>query len=186
YVTLRVYGRKDLDHDGMLSWKEFYQEEAPEVIGLAWELFQRFDRNKNKQLEINEFEFYFNPTEVAPKLYFQFADKDKNGLLSIDEVFTDKEPENQTTQAYERFRINQKRAKEKFAQDDRNNDHSLNEAEFILAHETAREIHESHLRALGRLPTSTEGPKWLFPAIMTFNIVLLIGIAVFFIRRKVR
>ena len=186
YVTLRVYGRKDLDHDGMLSWKEFYQEITPELIGLAWELFQRFDRNKNNQLEINEFEFYFNPAEVAPKLYFQFADRDKNGLLSLTEVFTDKEPENKASQAHERFRINHDRAKDKFVQDDRNKDNSLNENEFILAHETARENQERHLRALGRLPTSTEGPKWLFPAIMTFNIVLLIGVAVFFIRRKVR
>lgn len=186
YVTLRVYGREDLDHDGMLSWKEFYHEPSPEVIGLAWELFQRFDRNRNNQLEINEFEFRFTPTLVPPKIYFQFADKDKNGILEFAEVFTVKEPENKTTQGYERFKVQLEKAKSKFEQDDQNSDSSLDENEFILAHETAQEAEKKHLRALGRLKIPNEEPKWLFPVLMTFNVILVLGGAAYFIRRKLR
>lgn len=186
YVTLRVYGREDEDHDGMLSWKEFYKEPSPEVIGLAWELFQRFDRNDNNQLEINEFEFRFTPATVQPELYFHYADKDKNGVLTFTEVFTVKEPENKATQGYERFSNQQKQAKDKFEQDDQNNDGSLDEDEFVVAHETARKLEEQHLRALGRLKTPNEEPEWLFPVMMTVNVLFILCVGVFIIRRKLR
>ncbi|QDT97531.1 hypothetical protein [Gimesia aquarii] len=183
YVTLRVYGRRDLDNNGTLSWKEFYQEDSPQLIGLAWELFSRFDRNQNNQLELSEFDFRYDPAKISPEIFFQVADKDKNGKLTFTEVFTDKAPEKKNSLEYQRYQIRQARAEDKFMNDDRNKDNSLDYKEFLQSRQAAAKIAERHRRAVGRT-TADDGSKWLFPVIMTLNIVLLIGVAFYFMRRK--
>ncbi|KAA0132486.1 hypothetical protein FYZ48_25025, partial [Gimesia chilikensis] len=85
YVTMRVYGRKDLNHDAKLSWQEFYVEPSPQVIGLAWELFTRFDRNKNGQLELDEFEFQIDTTKMSPENAFAACDRDQDQELTLEE-----------------------------------------------------------------------------------------------------
>ncbi|KAA0131271.1 hypothetical protein FYZ48_29110, partial [Gimesia chilikensis] len=85
YVTFRVYDRIDSDHDMKLSWKEFYAEPSPQLIGLAWELFRRFDINRNGYLEVNEFEFRIDPTKLSPENAFAASDKNGDQELDLEE-----------------------------------------------------------------------------------------------------
>ncbi|KAA0142363.1 hypothetical protein FYZ48_02390 [Gimesia chilikensis] len=183
YVTLRVYGRQDQDHDGQLSWNEFYTEPSPQLIGLAWELFKRYDRNNNGQLELDEIEFRYNPAKIPPDKYFAVADLNGDGKLTFEEVFTDSVPEQSDVRAYRSYQIRLARAEDKFFQDDQNQDQSLNLDEYIESHKAAELIAERHRRAVGRT-TADDGSKWLFPVLGTLNVILLMGVAIFFLRRK--
>ncbi|MEQ8856433.1 hypothetical protein, partial [Gimesia sp.] len=88
YVTLQIYGRSDRDHDARLSWQEFYTEASPQLIGLAWELFSRLDRNKSGFLEINEFDFQIDPAKLSPEKAFAACDKDQDQELNREEYLT--------------------------------------------------------------------------------------------------
>jgi len=92
YVTLRVHGRTDIDHDAALSWSEFYSEKSPLLLGLAWEMFRRYDRNRDGQLDLDEFEFHITPSEIPLEKLFGVKDKDRNGLLVLGELFLETLP----------------------------------------------------------------------------------------------
>ncbi|MGH7139350.1 MAG: hypothetical protein ACREHD_26695, partial [Pirellulales bacterium] len=47
--------RRDADNDGRLSWKEFYTEKPPLLIGQNRFIFDRFDRNHDGFLSVLEF-----------------------------------------------------------------------------------------------------------------------------------
>tara|TARA_R110000868_G_scaffold411753_2_gene708862 strand:+ start:12591 stop:20654 length:8064 start_codon:yes stop_codon:yes gene_type:complete len=183
YVTMRVYGRQDKDDDGQLSWQEFYVEPSPQLIGLSWELFHRFDRNQNGQLDIDEFEFRYNPAKLPPEKHFAVIDLDGNGKLTFSEIFTDKVPDEKNVVAYRGYQIRQARAEDKFIQDDLNQDRALDLEEYIQARKAAQLIAERHRQAVGRT-TADDGSKWLFPVMVTLNVLLLIGVGAFFLVRS--
>ena len=183
YVTLRVYGRQDQDHDGQLSWNEFYTEPSPQLIGLSWELFKRYDRNKNDHLELNEIEFRYDPAKLPPEKYFTVADLNGDGKLTFEEVFTDSIPDKSNVVAYRRYQIRLARAEDKFIQDDQNQDQSLDINEYIQSHKAAEIIAERHRKAVGRT-TADDGSKWLFPVMGTLNVIILVGVTIFLLRRK--
>jgi Ca2+-binding EF-hand superfamily protein len=53
---------RDLDNDGRISWKEFYQEKPPLLIAQSRFFFDRFDRNQDGFLSALEFSSEADPT----------------------------------------------------------------------------------------------------------------------------
>ena len=137
YVTLKLFDCKDSDKDGYLGWPEFYTEETPVLIGLAWELFRRFDRNHDGRLGLDEFEFSVDSLNVPLDVVFRIKDSNRDGRLTLTEVFTQPEPATGDAHDLERYRIRLARATDKFRQDDADGNGSLDLAEFTRARQKA-------------------------------------------------
>lgn len=110
YVVWRVLDRKDVDRDGFLSWKEFFPEPGPAMIGLASELFRRFDRDRDGRLGLDEFDFATDAENVPPEVAFRIKDANRDGRLTPEELFSTAEPAAEDAPALERHRIRRERA----------------------------------------------------------------------------
>jgi Tol biopolymer transport system component len=137
YVTIRLFDRKDADNDGFLGWKEFYTEQSPVLIGLAWELFRRFDRNHDGRLGLDEFQFTVDAANVPPDVVFRIKDSNRDGRLVLTEVFAQPEPTTGNPHELERYRFRLARATDKFRKDDTDGNGSLDLAEFTRARQAA-------------------------------------------------
>jgi len=135
YVTLRLLDRRDGNKDGFLDWREFYTERTPWMIGVASELFRRFDRNHDQRLGLDEFEFAVDLANVPLDVLFRIKDADRDDRLTWGEVFPQAEPATGEAHERERFRVRQARAKERFGQDDADQSGSLDLAEFTRSRE---------------------------------------------------
>ncbi|WP_339673346.1 EF-hand domain-containing protein [uncultured Gimesia sp.] len=182
YVTMRVYGRQDEDHDGQISWEEFYLEESPPLIGLAWELFQRFDRNQNGWLEFEEIEFRYDATRIPADKYFTVIDLDQNKAISFSEIFSEEKPEESNVVKSRDYEIRYTQADRHFQQSDRNQDQLLDREEYQLFHQAEQQAAEQLRRDKGLAPA--DNITWLFPLIVSLNGVLLLGVISFVVRRK--
>jgi Ca2+-binding EF-hand superfamily protein len=85
YVTYSSFNRNDVDQDGWLSWIEFHPGQTLPCIGLAKELFRRFDRDENGRLSLDEFEFSTPPEKVSPEVAVRLLDRNRNGGIEWDE-----------------------------------------------------------------------------------------------------
>lgn len=78
--------RQDVDHDGLLSWQEFYLEESPVMIGLSRFMFDRFDLNGDGILSFEEFEFLTDFRFRPPDEAFKAIDENADGFVSEQEL----------------------------------------------------------------------------------------------------
>ena len=101
YVTLNVNYQRDLDHDGLLAWSEFYTERSPVLMGLAWHLFCRYDHDQNDLLSLDEFDFKIDATKVPAEPIFRRKDTNQDASLTLGELMEVPEPaaEKATTSA---------------------------------------------------------------------------------------
>lgn len=145
YVVWRVLDRKDTNRDGFLSWKEFYPDRGPAMIGLASELFRRFDRDRDGRLGLDEFDFATDPANVPAEVAFRIKDANRDGRLTPEELFAIPEPAAEDLPARERHRIRRERALGGLARDDADKSGSLDLAEFVQGRDAAA-------KALGETP----------------------------------
>ncbi len=135
YVIIRVHDKTDLDHDGVLSWQEFYNEQSPVLLGLAWEIFCRYDRDHSGKLTINELEFRIDPNKVPREVLFLAIDKNRDGQLTLEELFSETEPDE--TDMAKQLRYGERRRYWQywfqFADDDRNGHLTPEEYQSALA-----------------------------------------------------
>jgi Ca2+-binding EF-hand superfamily protein len=66
--TLNLLGKSDTNNDRSISWNEFYTEPSPLMIGLAWEVFHRYDRNHDQKLTSDEYEFTVSDIEAPVEI----------------------------------------------------------------------------------------------------------------------
>src|SRR6185436_8573316 len=57
YVTVQLLHKKDTNQDGVLSWAEFHPVTKPLFAGIAWEVFRRYDRDRDGELTPEEYDF---------------------------------------------------------------------------------------------------------------------------------
>lgn len=144
YVVWRVLDRKDGDRDGFLSWKEFFPEPGPAMIGLASELFRRFDRDRDGRLGLDEFDFATDAENVPPEVAFRIKDANRDGRLTPEELYRPPEPAADDAPALERHRIRRERAMARFTRDDADQNGTLDAAEYAKGREAAsRELGET-------------------------------------------
>ncbi|KAA0131424.1 hypothetical protein FYZ48_25080 [Gimesia chilikensis] len=182
YVTMRVYGREDADHDGQLSWEEFYDEPSPLLIGLAWEQFQRFDRNQSGYLDLDEIEFRYDPTQIPADKYFTVIDADQNKTISFEEIFSEDKPDASNVVKSRDYEIRFTQAKRHFAQSDLNRDQELSREEYAQFHQ-AEHLAAQQLRDAKGF-ARPDRIEWLLPAVISVNAVLVLAILLFLVRRK--
>lgn len=137
YVTLRLLSRQDGNKDGFLDWSEFYTERSPWMIGVAADLFRRFDRNGDRRLGLDEFEFTTDLTKVPLDVLFRIKDADRDDRLTFTEVFPHAEPATDDAHDKERYRIRFDRATARFKRDDADQNGALDLAEFTRGREQA-------------------------------------------------
>lgn len=126
--------RKDADHDGRLSWKEFYLEKAPSMMGQNWFVFGRFDRNQDGFLGADEFEFDVDRSKVpqAATVEAEFRSQDRNGdgELEFAELFTAASPPEAGETAIRKYRKMRAYHAEWFRIADRDRNGRLTSAEY--------------------------------------------------------
>ncbi len=102
-------GRTDKDHDGVLSFEEFYFETSPILLAQSLEVFRRFDRDRSGNLSLVEWDFAIDPTRVPAETAFGSHDRDRNGRLTAEELvgniqFTNDDGKSEARgEAYRRF-----------------------------------------------------------------------------------
>lgn len=80
-------GRTDRDGDGQLSVEEFRVTRGLLASALSDLYFDRFDRNQNGTLSLDEFPFATEASPEARTAAFDQADRDTNGTLTREELF---------------------------------------------------------------------------------------------------
>ncbi len=56
-LVTNLLSRKDRNQDGVVSWTEFHAVPQPQFAGVAWEIFQKFDRDHDLELTQEEYDF---------------------------------------------------------------------------------------------------------------------------------
>lgn len=79
--------RHDVDHDGFLSWQEFHPEEGTAGIAISRYFFDRFDRDQNGLLSLDEYTFHIDWQMIPVEVAFRAKDIDHDGQLKLEEIF---------------------------------------------------------------------------------------------------
>ncbi|QDU09839.1 EF-hand domain-containing protein [Gimesia aquarii] len=184
--------RTDRDNDGYLSITEFQWDRDLFGAALAQEYFQRFDVNQDGKLSLDEFTFRINQAKAPLEIVFRLRDSDQNGLISFEEILEDlKLPENANEKQKLHYETTLIRIEDAFRRADRNQDNSLDQAEFQS--EAAREVVAPHLvvkkknfsssrvsRSSLSKETEEDDGMWV---ILALNVLLLAGVLVFLVRK---
>nr|MDQ3332449.1 hypothetical protein [Planctomycetota bacterium] len=172
--------RPDVNYDGRLSWEEFYAERSPELIALYQEFFRRFDLDENGFLTPNEFEFRIDLDKLSDEVAFAVQDRDGNGRITFEEIFSDPRPEGQDAEQAEAYQLRLIRAEESFLTGDVDGDGALNLAEY-------REARRSPTAAAMLGPTaamspeSDEGMSWPIMGFLAIDALVLLGLGFWFL-----
>lgn len=84
--------RTDGDGDGKLSESEFHADKSPFLICLCREFFQRFDLDHDGVLTADELPYSSTSAKPTPQFTFQSKDRDADGKLTLNELFSDPAP----------------------------------------------------------------------------------------------
>jgi len=125
--------RSDADHDGQLSFQEFYREESPLLVDLYYSVFVRLDRNHDSWLTSDELEFHLDPQRAPADKVFRWRDRDTDGRLTWNELFPDTLAADADDAAKHRHAQRQKFTVEILKQGDRDGDDQLDLAEYQAA-----------------------------------------------------
>lgn len=95
YASEWVKPRHDIDHDGRLSFQEFYLEKSPVLIAQSRYFFDHFDLDRDGFLSATEFDF---------EAGFARGDTDRDGQLTLEE-FLALFPEDERAEQMRRFLV---------------------------------------------------------------------------------
>lgn len=124
----------DTNNDGYLSIAELAPK--PKSESAAWlslfgkEMFQRWDRDHDGKLSLAEYDFSVDMSRLPAEVAFQIRDKNHDGSLTPEELFSDPKPnakDSAATMAYHRRKM---KAEETFLAADKNADRKLDEQEY--------------------------------------------------------
>lgn len=104
YVMVDLLQRIDPNRDGGIAWNEFDTDGDPLLIGVAWEVFRRYDRNSDGRLTVEEYEFPVDGSPQAIADLFRVQDEDASGGLTLAE-FLSLTPANQRKLAERDFKV---------------------------------------------------------------------------------
>ena len=184
YVAFRVFGRvRDRNADGQVSWAEFPKGEPPFLLGLAWEVFRRYDRNHDSVLSYDEFDFPVDINRAPPELVFRVKDKNGDGLLEFLEVFDEPRPSSEQPREFGRYQFRMTKAEEKFLQNDLDKSGEMDLQEFTTSRNAVQGIANRYQVQNGQLAAVSDS-SWVMPAFLTFDALLLLGVGWFVLRGK--
>lgn len=172
---------KDLNDDARLSWSEFYTDDLLFGVELARRYFMLFDLDGDGALSFAEFAFPVRLDRISPEIAFQIQDKNSDGRLLLEEVFTDKKPPAEDAAAMERYEMRLAHAEDHLAADDLDGDGGVDLGEFIQSREAAKRV---RVRRSGGedMPLA----YWLRKGVLVANGLIVLIVSWFVFRRQPR
>ena len=152
----------DTDHDGRLSWTEYYRERSPLFYGLCRNFFRRFDRNGDDYLSHDEFKYEIKMDRVPAPVALAVLDKDGDGRLQLHDLVEPQRPKTNNPTARLRWEERTMRIEEAFrgADSDRNGELTAEELGNHQAAFTAAILGKAFRPSLARLtPPATSSPS---------------------------
>ncbi|MBS0204861.1 MAG: hypothetical protein JSS49_18295 [Planctomycetes bacterium] len=125
--------RQDIDHDGKLSFAEFYHEASPLFIGQYFEVFRKLDLNHDDQLTSDEYDYTVDFQKAPADRAFAVRDRDHDQQLTADELLGETLSPDADAAAKARFAIRQTFIHNLIQQADPNGDGEWNLAEYLAA-----------------------------------------------------
>jgi Ca2+-binding EF-hand superfamily protein len=176
--------RMDADHDGRLSWQEYYLETPPLLVGLNRHFFDHFDLNKDGFLSLNEWDFDVDLSKAPGEVGLRARDKDGDGKLTFAEVFLEKKPSDGDQQALDRYEMRLAHAENRFLSDDKDGSGYLDLEELTQSQESAMEAARKHSQALVHRKHFLEGNYWVRKGVLVVNEIAFITGVWMIVRRQ--
>ena len=175
--------RSDADHDGRLSWTEFYAEAPPLLAGLARAFFDRWDRDGDGVLSPSEFDFHIDFAKAPAAVAFAAQDADGDGRLVLSEVFTEPRPDGSDPRRLQAYQLRLMRAEETLLSADADADGAVSRTEFLEArNRPASAAAFGPAAANAGWARPGDGPNWAMIGFVAFDAIVLLGLGTWFVR----
>ncbi|MFV0442389.1 MAG: hypothetical protein ACK5Q5_02330, partial [Planctomycetaceae bacterium] len=185
--------RKDTDKDGRLSLAEFHPTETWPFLGISAMLFERLDRDHSGWLEIREYAVLLDFNDAPPEAVFAVLDQDGDQRLTVQESVSrlGAPPDDPAKKrGYDEKLI---RVEDAFHRTDRNSDGAVSLNEFSAPESTLAAVasgrpanarKKAAAQSVGRAAVAdvAEGWNWRFIGLVGFNVLLVVGVAWYFLR----
>ncbi|MBX3444029.1 MAG: EF-hand domain-containing protein [Planctomyces sp.] len=178
---------RDVDGDGRLSWEEFHPQDAPQFMDVSRIVFDGFDVDRDGRLSTKEFDFQWDISRAPAQIAFAALDRNEDGWLKIDDVPNLERPAGNDPGEKIRWEERVMQIEDALATADADGDGVVSFKEF----EKHRQLVAAAM--LGQpipRPTLAAGVirdglgNWRFPALVVANVLMLIGLGWFVLRRE--
>jgi Ca2+-binding EF-hand superfamily protein len=183
YASEWVRPRRDADEDGRLSWNEFYIEKSPVMIAQSRYFFDRLDLDGDGYLSYAEIEFEADLAKVPPKDLFAARDTDHDEKLVFAEFFSDAKPPDSDASARDRYEMRLAAEENRFLQNDKDGNGSLDLAEFTESQRAVIESAKRQSKVLADRKTMLEGNYYVRKGVLVVNEIAFLAIVWWVVRR---